>query len=182
EPIELHAVMSKRIADEARGEDIHRIGGTMLDLGSHLIDLVVGVFGEPQQVHPFPRHSSALDDGLMDNMLAVLEYPRATATVRTSIVEVDGGARRHLALCGTEGTFHIQPLDNPQARVAFSEPRGRFKQGYQDVTFPKYTRYVADAADLAKIVRREKDADFSYAHDLAVQRTVLLASGLPTDV
>ncbi|MGE3999560.1 MAG: Gfo/Idh/MocA family protein [Planctomycetaceae bacterium] len=182
EPFELHAVMSKRIADEARGEDIHRIGGTMLDLGSHLIDLVVGVFGEPQQVHPFPRHSSALDDGLMDNMLAVLEYPRATATVRTSIVEVDGGARRHLALCGTEGTFHIQPLDNPQARVAFSEPRGRFKQGYQDVTFPKYTRYVADAADLAKIVRREKDADFSYAHDLAVQRTVLLASGLPTDV
>ncbi|MBX3748912.1 MAG: gfo/Idh/MocA family oxidoreductase, partial [Opitutaceae bacterium] len=119
--------------------------------------------------------------GLMDNMLAVLEYPRATATVRTSIVEVEGGARRHLALCGTEGTFHIQPLDDPKAQIAFSQQRGRFKQGYQDVTFLKYTRYVADAADLAKIVRHEKDADFSYEHDLAVQRTVLLASGLPID-
>lgn len=181
EPFELHAVMSKRIPDDARGEHIHRVGGTMLDLGSHLIDLVVGLLGEPEKVHPFARHSSAVDDGLRDNMLAVLEYPNATATVRTSIVEVDGFARRHLVLCGTEGTVHIQPLDNPKAQVAFSQPRGRFEKGYQDVTFPEYRRYVADAADLARIVRGEKDADFSYEHDLAVQRTLLLASELPTD-
>ncbi len=182
EPFEIHTVMSKRIPDERRGELIHRMGGTMLDLGCHIIDLVVGAMGEPDKVHAFPRHSSAVDDGIADNMLAVFEYPHGTATVRTSIVEVEGFARRHLALCGSEGTFHIQPLDNPQAKVAFSQPRGRFKKGYQDVTFPKYTRYVADAADLARIVRGEKDADFSYEHDLAVQRTVLLACGLPTDV
>ena len=181
EPFEMHTVMSKRIPDERRGELIHRMGGTMLDLGCHIIDLVVGAMGEPDKVHAFPRHSSAVDDGIADNMLAVFEYPHGTATVRTSIVEVDGFARRHLALCGSEGTFHIQPLDNPQAKVAFSQPRGRFKQGYQDVTFPKFTRYVADAADLARIVRGEKDADFSYEHDLAVQRTVLLACGLPID-
>ena len=39
--------------------------------------------------------------------------------------------------------------------------------------------YVDDAADLAKIVRQEKDSDFSYEHDFAVQRTVLQASALP---
>jgi predicted dehydrogenase len=178
EPFELHAVMSKMVPDESRPEYAHYSGGTMLDLGSHLVDLVVGLLGEPEKVHPFPRHSSPVDDGMQDNMLAVLEYPRATATVRTSNIEVEGFARRHLTLCGTGGTFHIQPLDNPHARVAFSEPRGPFPPGYQELEFPKYTRYVGDAADLARIVRHEKDADFSYAHDLAVQRTILLACGL----
>ena len=41
-------------------------------------------------------------------------------------------------------------------------------------------RYAGDAADLAKIIRDEKEPDFSYDHDLAVQETVLLAGGMPT--
>ena len=71
-------------------------------------------------------------------------------------------------MCGSAGTFHIQPLDNPAARVAFRDAHGEYRPGYQEVTFPKFERYVADAADLAKIVRHEKDPDFSYHHDLAV--------------
>ena len=72
-------------------------------------------------------------------MLAVLTYPRATATVKSSALEVEGGDRRHLVVCGTEGTFHIQPLDNPAARVSLSQARGEYKKGTQDVRFPKYT-------------------------------------------
>jgi len=33
---------------------------------------------------------------------------------------------------------------------------------------------------MARILRGEKECDFSYAHDLAVQETVLLASGMQT--
>jgi predicted dehydrogenase len=112
-------------------------------------------------------------------MLAVFEYPRATATVRTSVNEVEGFARRHLVVCGSKGTMHIQPLDRPEAQLALSEPRGPYQKGYQKLSFPPYTRYVADAEDLARIVRREKDADFSYDHDYQVQRSVLAASGMP---
>jgi hypothetical protein len=43
---------------------------------------------------------------------------------------------------------------------------------------PKFTRYVADAADMARILRGEKETDFSSSHDFTVQRSVLLASGL----
>src|SRR5213079_1744730 len=116
---------------------------------------------------------------LVDNMLAVFTYPRATATVKSSALEVEGFARRHLVVCGTEGTFHIQPLDNPAARVALTTARGDYVQGYQDVRFPKYERYAADAADMARILRGEKKADFSGEHDLAVQETLLRACGLP---
>jgi hypothetical protein len=91
---------------------------------------------------------------------------------------VEGLERRHLVVCGTEGTFHIQPLDNPSARVSLSQTRGEYRKGTQDLKFPKYSRYVADAADMARIIRGEKASDFSPAHDLAVQETLLRASNL----
>ena len=110
-------------------------------------------------------------------MLAVFEYPSASATVRSTAMEVEGFARRHFTVCGTEGTFHIQPLDNPSARIALSLERDGFTSGYQEVTLPRFTRYTADAADMAQIIRGEKESDFSYEHDLAVQEAMLGACG-----
>src|SRR5262249_37579430 len=150
-------------------------GGMMFELGCHILDLVIGVLGKPKEVRAFNQHSSSLDDRLLDNMLAVLSYPPATAGVKSSALEIEGLDRRHLVVCGTEGTFHIQPLDNPAARVSLSQARDEYKKGTQTVRFPKYTRYVADAADMARVIRGEKAADFSYAHDLTVQETLLKA-------
>jgi predicted dehydrogenase len=181
EPFEVHAVMSKVIAPAGRRGLAEYPGGIMFELGCHVIDLVIGVLGRPDKVTAIARHTSSESDNLLDNMLAVFEYPRATASVRSSALEVEGFARRHLVVCGTEGTFHIQPLDDPAARVALAQPRGEYRRGYQDVSFPKYTRYVADAADMARIIRGEKAADFSYQHDLDVQATLLAACGLAAE-
>lgn len=178
EPFELHCVMSKLADARLRKELTIYRGGTMLELGCHLIDSVVAILGVPEKIHAFPKHSGAENDGLNDNSLAVFEYPRATATIRTTYTEVDGGERRHFCICGTEGTVHLQPLDSPKvARVTFSQPRGPYPRGYQDIDLPKYTRYTDDVADLARIVRHEKDPDYSYEHDYQVQRAVLLSGG-----
>ncbi len=182
EPFEVHTVMSKVVPPASRVKLAEYPGGIMFELGCHVTDLVIGVLGAPASVIPYKRHSAKADDALVDNMLAVLEYPRALATVKSSALEVDGGARRHFVVCGSEGTFHIQPLDDPAARVALSQPRDSYRRGYQDVTFPKFTRYVADAADMAAIIRGSKPSDFSYDHDLAVQTTLLQACGLPLEV
>jgi predicted dehydrogenase len=179
EVFEVHAVMSKVVSPADRKRLVEYRGGMMFELGCHVLDLVVGVLGTPKEVAAFNRHSSALADGLLDNMLAVLGYPRAMATVKSTALEVEGFDRRHLAVCGTEGTFHIQPLDNPSARVSLSLPRGEYRKGTQEVKFPKYTRYVDDAADMARVIRGEKETDFPYEHDLAVQETLLRACGLP---
>jgi predicted dehydrogenase len=181
EPFEVHTVMSKLMDTQSRKPLTDFAGGTMFELGCHIIDLVVGLVGIPDAVHAYPRHSADIDDGLLDNMLAVFEYPRVTATVRSSVNEVDGFARRHFVLCGSGGTFHIQPLDNPSAQVTLLKPRGKYQKGQQEVAFPKYSRYVGDAADLARIVRGEADAAFTYEHDYAVQRAILQASGMPAD-
>jgi len=178
---EVHSVMSKVVAPPERRTLAEYRGGIMFELGCHVIDLVVGVLGAPSKVTPFHRHSSKLDDSLNDNMLAVFEYPKAIASVKSSALEVDGFERRHLTVCGTEGTFHIQPLDNPSARVSFSTAHGVYRKGYQDAKFPKYTRHVSDAADMARVIRGEKSIDYTPQHDLAVQTALLQACGMSVD-
>jgi predicted dehydrogenase len=179
EVFEVHAVMSKVVTPAERKRLAQFRGGVMFELGCHVLDLVVGILGAPREVSSVRLHSAKVDDGLFDNMLAVLTYPRASATVKSSAIEVEGGDRRHLVVCGTEGTFHIQPLDNPAARVSLSQARGEYRKGTQDVKFPKYTRYADDAADMAKVIRGEKPTDFPYEHDLAVQETLLKACDMP---
>lgn len=180
DPFEVHTVMSKVVPPNNRRGLGEYPGGMMFELGCHIMDLVVGSLGAPDTVTAFHQHASTVADPLVDNMLAVLTYPRAIATVKSSAMEVAGFERRHFVLCGTGGTFHLQPLDNPAARVAFAEPHADYSAGYQDIRFPKFARYVADAADMAQVIRGNKLNDFSYEHDLTVQDCVLRASGLPT--
>lgn len=178
EVFEVHAVMSKVIDPPVRRELAAFRGGVMFELGCHVLDLVVGVLGRPTAVTGYHRHSSRLDDGLADNCLAVLEYPKATATVRSTAMEVQGFDRRHLTVVGTGGTFHIQPLDNPTAKVTLSQDRGGHRKGTREVRFPRYVRYVGDAADMAAVIRGRKASDFTAEHELAVQETLLKACGM----
>jgi len=183
---ETHAVMSKVIPPASRRKLDEFEGGTMFELGCHIIDLTVGVLGDPDAVTPYPRRVvESADDTLMDNMLAVLEYPDATATVRSTGLEVNGFARRQFTVCGTEGTCHIQPLDRPSMELSLSRERSFegedrvYEKGLTEIPFePPYRRYVGDAADLAAIIRGEKKNAYPPARDLAVQETVLAASAM----
>jgi len=182
DPFEVHCVMSKVVDPANRVKHGEYHGGMMFELGCHLIDVVVDLLGAPESVAPYSQHAGPQQDSLRDNMLAVLKYPRALATVKSSGLEVDGGARRHFVVCGTEGTAHIEPLDSPKVvRLTLSKERSKYRKGHQEVPVPSYERYVGDAADFAKVIRGEKMLDWSPLHDIAVQETVLRASDCPTD-
>jgi predicted dehydrogenase len=173
----IDTAMSKALGPAERKGLLRYRGGAMFELGCHVIDAVVSVLGRPRSVTP---HSRSGADGLADNQLAVLDYERATVTVRSALIEVEGGARRHFVVCGTRGTFDIRPLEPPAARLALDTARGEYKKGYQDLKFPRTGgRYDGELAELAKVIRGEKAFAFTPEHDLAVQETVLLASGLP---
>jgi predicted dehydrogenase len=139
----------------------------------------VGILGQPVEVTPFNQQVVTGQDQLLDNMLSVLRYPHALATVKSSAQEVEGFARRHLVVCGTQGTLQIEPLDDPRVRLALTKPIGKYGTGVQTIDLPKYSRYVDDAADIARVIRGESPAQFSSTHDLAVQETVLRSCGLP---
>ena len=85
-------------------------------------------------------------------------------------------------ICGDEGIVDIRPLEPPKLLLALTEPRQAFQKGYQEVELPPSAgRYDGDFSDLAQIVRGQKAPDFTPDHDLAVQETILRASGLSVD-
>lgn len=188
---EIHCVMSTAHPLEYRKYLSQFRGGTMFIFACHLIDLVVGLMGKPDRIVSFPRQTR--DDvgaETCDNGLIVFEYPRTTATIRTASLEVDGHRRRQLVVCGDRGTIDIQPLETitvrpsgPQSlRLALSEARDPYKQGYQDVSFPLQPgRYDEQLIELAEIIRGERENPYPLEHELLVQRCLLQACGYPVD-
>ncbi|NUP99695.1 MAG: Gfo/Idh/MocA family oxidoreductase [Armatimonadetes bacterium] len=184
---EVHAVMSRWDNNVYRAFLADYRGGAMYNFGSHLIDLVVGLLGRPDNVVAFQR--ATRDDGLQDNGLAVLEYPRATATVRTSICEVDGMQHRRLIVCGTRGSAEIYPLEYPgryeldplHVRLTLRESAGPFAAGTQRVEVGVMPgRYEAQLAELAAVIRGELANPWPYEHELTVQEVLLAAAGYTT--
>ena len=72
----IEAVISRKLTVEQRRKLIKYKGGSVFELGCHMIDQVMQIAGRPQRVTSYARHTSPLRDGVADNMLAVLEYDR----------------------------------------------------------------------------------------------------------
>ena len=133
---EVHAVMSRKDSPAYRTWLGQFPGGAMYNFGCHMIDLVVSVLGKPDRITPYLRQTQP-DVKVCDNALAVFEYPRATATIRTAVVEVEGYQRRQLVVCGDRGTIDIRPLETFASRpqdpvklqLALSSPRDSYKAG-----------------------------------------------------
>lgn len=176
---EVHGVMSKKVDAGTRKQLAEYRGGSMFELGCHIIDALISVLGRPDAVTAHVRRTRPDLDELADNQLAVFDYPRATATIRSSVVEPFGGDRRQFTVCGTEGTVDIRPLEPPRLLLALEQARGPHAAGNHEVELPKTEgRYDGDFRDLAAIIRGEKSTDFGPDHDLAVHEAVLRASGL----
>jgi predicted dehydrogenase len=180
EPFEIHAVISKKISDSRRLPLAEFSGGAMFELGCHLIDAAVAIMGKPERVTSFLRRTRPELDQLADNTLAVLEYPRATCTIRSALVEVEGNRRRQFVVCGDQGTAEIRPLEPPKVLLSLESPRESFQRGSQEVAMPKMPgRYDDQLVELARAIRGEIESPYSRSHDLAVHETILRASGMP---
>lgn len=178
EILEIDASMGKHSDQKERVTVKALPGGSMFELGCHLIDAIHTVMGgPPQAVQSFLTPSS--NDGVKDNQLAVLSYARATATVRTNLSDPFGNPRRRFCVSGTEGSFEIVPLETGQARLSLTSPRDHYRTGSQAIQVgPKEGRYDGEFRDLARVLRKEKSFAWNAEHDIAVHRSVLQASGL----
>jgi len=91
--------------------------GVLWDLGPHLIDGALVLFGEPKALWAsafWQRESSAVDDAFDVR----LEYPRLRATLRARIIAY--APSHHLLLHGTEGSFVKYGMD-PQEEILRSD-------------------------------------------------------------
>jgi len=179
EIFQVHCEMSKKIDDSRRDEMARYRGGSMFELGCHLIDAVVTVLGAPTKVSAFNRNTQPERDKLMDTCLAVFEYPKATASIRSSLCEVSGWERRQFVVCGTKGSIVIRPLEPYKLTLTLESATGEFERGAHDIELPPSTgRYDGDVQHLAAVIRGKQSAEYDTAHDLAVQESVLRASNM----
>lgn len=91
--------------------------GVLWDLGPHLIDGALVLFGEPEAVcaSAFCQRSTAQIDDAFD---VVMEYPKLRATLRARIIAYAPGP--HLLLHGSEGSYVKYGMD-PQEEILRSE-------------------------------------------------------------
>jgi predicted dehydrogenase len=179
---EVNGVIGKMADAALRKESAEFAGGTMFELGCHLIDPVVALLGQPDRVTPYAKRTRPEADDLADNMLAVFEYPKAVATIRSSYVDVEGGNRRQFVINGDAGSIAVRPLEPPTLTLTLSAAKGDFKKGAQIVPLPKGGgRYDGQLAEFARVVRGEQKQRFSIDYEVALHETLLKASGMPVD-
>jgi predicted dehydrogenase len=179
---EVHGIMGKVAGAGERKGMAEFPGGTMFELGCHLIDAMVTLLGKPDQVIPTLRRTHPEKDDLADNTLAVFEYPKALATVASNANDVEGNSRRMFSVRGDRGAATILPLESPVLALTLDRPQGEYKKGTQVIPLPKMPgRFDDQLTDFARIIRGEKKRDYTPEHDLAVLETVLRASGMPTE-
>jgi len=172
----VHGDIGSEMLMERRVELAQRYGGSIMLLGSHLVDLAIAVMGVPAKVcvtrhQSFPEH-----DNYYDNEVAVLDYPAGSAVIRCLNSEVNGGKRRQFYIFGQNGTVEILPIEPAHVQLSLKEARGGFKAGTQKVNLPAVTgRYDEMMQDFARLIRGEKSVvpQFDAAFELASHRTVL---------
>jgi predicted dehydrogenase len=152
-------------------------GGIMYILGSHLVDLIVYMMGEPKKITSFLKHTGLDGVDFEDNTLAVLEYDKALARISVSSVEVNGFGRRQLVVSGSKGTVNICPLERP-ITMTYSDTSIADKT-YEDrkivIPFEDHTadgRYDEMMQDLYAYIMGTKQNPFTYEHDYLVQKVL----------
>ncbi len=159
-------------------------GGIMYNLGCHLIDCLLPMMpGLPTKAHVvrLPAPGDPANTGT--NCVSVLEWPRATATVRSS--RHAACSKRWLRIQGTKGAIDLCPIERFDGKPTKLELRlkadaGGYKKGTHVVDCGvQRDRYADQLKELADIVRgRRPNPPGQYAHDVAVHKVTLMACGM----
>lgn len=152
-------------------------GGIMYILGSHLVDLIVYMLGEPRKITSFLKHSGLDGVDLEDNNLAVLEYDKALARVFVSSVEVNGWGRRQFVVSGSKGTYSIMPIER-KCHVTYSDTEiatncyADMKREIDIEDVPNEIRYDIMMREFYEYIKGIKTNPYSYEHDYLVQKVL----------
>ncbi len=153
-------------------------GGIMYILGSHLVDLIVYILGEPDKVTSFLKHTCLDGIDFEDNNLAVLEYEKALARVFVSSVEVNGFGRRQFVVSGSKATVNIMPIER-KCIMKYSDLSIAGEKHYEDMNIETEFeqdstngRYDSMMRDFYCYITGTKENPYSYEHDYKVQKVI----------
>lgn len=160
--------------------------GLFYNLCCHLVDFI-----EPMMKGDFVRSSLCVGaapgdpPGTKNRCAAMLEWPGATAFLRTCSRNAGGPQHRRLRVDGTNGTFELERIERfdgvpLRASLFLGKAAGPYVAGWHDFEFgPQTDRYADQFLELAEIVRGARPNPVElYDHDLRVHDVCLKACGL----
>lgn len=153
-------------------------GGSMFELGGHVIDRVVELLGRPKNVKSWLRHDTTWPDQLADNTLVVLEYDKAVAVISSAARMYGSSEHRSFEVIGSDGSVIVHPeAARPKLQVAMRRAQGPYKSGWQEIELPPQPRFVGDFKELARALKSGQPLKLSWDHELLLHETLLRASG-----
>lgn len=156
-------------------------GGIMLFLGCHMIDFVYRLQGLPQKIHPFLKSTGVDGVKSTDFSLALFEYSNGVSTVEATSAEVNGYGRRQLVVCGSLGTYEIEPLEAPtHAYFIPKSASATFADRRQEVELPPFDpkcRYDSMMRDFASFIREGTENPYSLSYELTLQKLLMYCCG-----
>ncbi len=161
-------------------------GGMLFFLGCHLVDLIMQIKGAPQNVLPL-NVSTGLDGTQSEDIgFAVLQYPNAVCTAKTSAVDFGGYARRSLVVTGSKGCVELRPLEwyasDKGGSYLYTGQTAYMSASWGDngvyEQSESYDRYDNMMASFAAMVRGEKENPYTLDYELMLYKTLLQACGV----
>ena len=151
-------------------------GAAYFEMAGHLIDLMVAFLGEPTRVLPaLGRHYGERQD--VDNAMVIHECSDGLGMVDTTAMQI--GMDRRVEVHGTGGTALHEPLGSNNLRLFLEKEIDGYPAGeWVEREFtPEQAKVGSLLREMAACIDG-KTPDFSLAHDLAVQRTLLRGCGV----
>jgi predicted dehydrogenase len=174
----IRATIDSDRGPEQRAVEARYPGGSMFELGGHMIDRVVAALGRPARVRHWLRHDTSIKDGLKDNTLAVFEYASTLAIIVSSSKVANVDRHRSFEVIGTDGTVMVQPMEPaPVVRIDMREDRGPYRKGTQEMALRPQPRFIRDFEELGRAIKAGRPLQYSYDHELLLHETLLRASG-----
>jgi predicted dehydrogenase len=151
----------------------------MFELGCHIIDRAVDLFGAPRKVSGILRHDASYPDKLADNTLAILEYDRAMAEIHVAAMQPHGDQYRTFEIFGDNGSATLQPFSGKLA-VDLKDAAGPYKAGRQLIEPQEQAgpAFAPDLIEMHRIIRDGASPSYSVEHDLITQGVLLRACGV----
>ena len=172
---QVRATIHTQAAPEQRADWGQFHGGSLFELGGHLIDPMLRLLGKPKGVVSKLRQRGPAADTLKDNNVAVFEFERALGIVTNSTWQPNAHAHRSFEVLGDRSTAVLRPIEPPTLVLDLTRAAGPYKAGSQTVQLPDYQRYVGDFVELAAAVRGEKLLSVTLDEELLVQEWLLRA-------
>jgi predicted dehydrogenase len=162
--------------------------GMMQYLGCHLIDLVARLLGTPEEIIPYNFSTGADGVRSLDTAFAVLKYPNALATVKSSMLDAGGYLRRHLIIHGEKGTLEVKPLEyytSDSSKISTKRvdttPQDGWLGGGTIAEEKDFDRYEGMLSAFYEMVVNGKQGVVSLEEEATIQRCLLTAGGFDCD-